>query len=542
LVNGYLSPYYSSNIATATYDLAPAKLTANRSITGTATQIDNLNLIGVGQTAGNPTTAPGSSGSGNSQVGSIPTQIPTNALYSLDAAPGSHYLVETDPAFANYKSWLSSDYMLQTLSLDPALTQKRLGDGYYEQQLVREQVAQLTGRRFLNGYTSDEAEYQSLMNAGVTYAQAHQLVPGIALSAEQVAQLTSDIVWLVDKEVTLPDGSTTHALVPQVYVKLQAGDLNSNGSLIGGDAVNLQVSGNITNNGTIAGRNVLSLTAENINNEGGTISGAVASLAARADINNIGGQISGTDSLTVSAGHNLNVSSTTVDYQAGSANYRNATTTVARTAGLYVTGASGTLLASAGNDINLVAAAIDSKGTAQIQAGNNLNIGTVATRSTLNTDRDADNYEHRTSTSEAGSTITSQRNLSLIAGTDLTVRAATISSTNGGIGFTAGQDINLLAGQATQTMDAANKDVSGGFFSSKTTIDRTSTYDTYALGSTASGNTVTAVAGRDLTVKGSNVVGGQGVTLAAGNQLTVSAAAISIRKKNRGSSVAVVYR
>jgi filamentous hemagglutinin len=43
----------------------------------------------------------------------------------------------------------------------------RLGDGIYEQQLVREQVAQLTGHRFLGNYTSDEQEYQALMDSGL---------------------------------------------------------------------------------------------------------------------------------------------------------------------------------------------------------------------------------------------------------------------------------------------------------------------------------------------------------------------------------------
>ncbi|MDO9365496.1 MAG: S-layer family protein, partial [Methylotenera sp.] len=83
----------------------------------------------------------------------------------------------------------------------PALTQKRLGDGFYEQRLIREQIGQLTGRRFLTGYASDEAQYQALMMNGVTFAQAHQLVPGVALSAAQIAQLTSDIVWLVEQTV-----------------------------------------------------------------------------------------------------------------------------------------------------------------------------------------------------------------------------------------------------------------------------------------------------------------------------------------------------
>ncbi len=68
-------------------------------------------------------------------------------------------LLETGPRFAKYRTWLSSDYMQQQLGLDPTLAQKRLGYGFYEEQLIREQIALLTGRRFLSGYASDRVQY-----------------------------------------------------------------------------------------------------------------------------------------------------------------------------------------------------------------------------------------------------------------------------------------------------------------------------------------------------------------------------------------------
>jgi large exoprotein involved in heme utilization and adhesion len=61
------------------------------------------------------------------------------------------------------------------VQLDPTVTQKRLGDGYYEQSLVRAQVAQLTGRRFLGDFTSDDHEYRALMDAGVSFAKTYNL-------------------------------------------------------------------------------------------------------------------------------------------------------------------------------------------------------------------------------------------------------------------------------------------------------------------------------------------------------------------------------
>ncbi|EHN66495.1 hemagglutinin-related protein [Comamonas testosteroni ATCC 11996] len=51
------------------------------------------------------------------------------------------------------------------------------------QQLICEQVALLTGQRFLDGHASDEAQYQALMDAGVTVAQTWGLLPRVAPAA-----------------------------------------------------------------------------------------------------------------------------------------------------------------------------------------------------------------------------------------------------------------------------------------------------------------------------------------------------------------------
>jgi filamentous hemagglutinin len=51
--------------------------------------------------------------------------------------------------------------------VDGSAQHKRLGDGFYEQRQVLDQIAQLTGRRFLSGDTDALAQYRSLMDAGV---------------------------------------------------------------------------------------------------------------------------------------------------------------------------------------------------------------------------------------------------------------------------------------------------------------------------------------------------------------------------------------
>ena len=80
--------------------------------------------------------------------------------------------MQTDPRFADYRAWTSADYLTSKVPTDPTVTQKRLGDGFYEQQLVREQMTALTGYRYSGDYTSDEQQYRGLMDAAASFAAA----------------------------------------------------------------------------------------------------------------------------------------------------------------------------------------------------------------------------------------------------------------------------------------------------------------------------------------------------------------------------------
>ena len=225
--------------------------------------------------------------------------VPANAMYKTHTEPEAKYLVETDSRFTSYGNFISSDYMLQRLNLDPTQVEKRLGDGFYEEKLVRDQVTELTGRYTLSGYSSAEEQYKALLNNGATYAKEFNLQVGVALSADQMAQLTSDIVWLVEKEV---DGQ--RVLVPQVYLA-QTHVLKDDGALIVADNVQINASGNVTNAGSIAGNNGVQITATNITNYGGTIdSDSLVTLDAGQDLFNFSGVISGKE-VGLTAGRDL---------------------------------------------------------------------------------------------------------------------------------------------------------------------------------------------------------------------------------------------
>jgi len=199
------------------------------------------------------------------------TRLPDNSLFRTHPAPDGQYLVETDPRFTSMKKWLGSDYMQNRLTPNGDTLLKRLGDGYYEQRLIREQVINLTGQRYLDGYNSDEEQFKALMDQGVAFSQRYNLKVGVALTAEQMGLLTQDIVWLVSTNVTLPDGSQQNVLVPQVYARLKPGDLDGSGALLAARNVTLHLGEGLFNSSQIAGREAVKLSADTISNVAGQI-------------------------------------------------------------------------------------------------------------------------------------------------------------------------------------------------------------------------------------------------------------------------------
>ncbi|WNO04236.1 DUF637 domain-containing protein [Rhodoferax mekongensis] len=442
--------------------------------------------------------------------------VPNSSLFQINTNPSANYVVATNPAFTNYNTWLGSDYITSRISLDPSVTQKRLGDGFYEQRLLNEQVAQLTGRRFLGNFTSDDQQYRALMNAGVTYAQTFNLRPGIALTAEQVARLTSDIVWLQQETVTLPDGSQTVALVPQIYLKPRSGDLSPSGGLISGAVVNIDTK-DLNNSGTILGRQVVQINANTINNLGGRVGGDAVGLTAAQDINNTGGTITAKDELTLQAGRDINNTSTTATASTGDSRNGITNTTVDRVAGLYVTGDNGVLLASAGRDINIIAGQIKNTGQdgqTVLVAKNDINLTTLQTRQTNNLEFDAGNYRRATSTAEAGSSIQGTGNVTLSAGNDVNARAARVEAGKT-LDVAAANNIILQAGQATTNVDQMASASGKDLFLSSSIQTRRQEQSATAQVSSLSGQSTQLVANNNLVSIGAKL-GATGVDTGTG--------------------------
>ncbi|WP_137926206.1 hemagglutinin repeat-containing protein [Cupriavidus sp. 2SB] len=451
-------------------------------------------------------------------------EIPSGSLFR----PGSGtHLIETDARFTDYRQWLSSDSMLDQLGIDPEMIEKRLGDGFYEQQLVREQIGQLTGRRFLDGYRSDEAQYRALLANGVTVARDMQLRPGVALTAAQIAQLTSDIVWLVEQRVTLPDGTTATALVPQVYVRTKPGDLKGDGTLIAANVVDLSLRGDLSNTGTIAGRRAIRLVAENVQNLGGRITGDAVGVQAREDIENTGGTIDAGSALRVVAARDLRLASTTRSSETQSGQNTFSRTNVDRVAGLYVSKPGATLTALAGRDMVLDGAQISNTGKAGktvIAAGRDLTLGTVRVGVQEDNVRNAGNALRQGSTQEIGTSIRTNGDVTLSAERDLRARAAQVTSDAGALLAVAGRNTTLTAGENTSNWSEDRDQQRSGLLGSSRTTTRDSLRETTSLATTFSGSTVELHAGQNIDITGSNVVSDLGTRVVARGTLSIEAA------------------
>ncbi|WP_321906121.1 hemagglutinin repeat-containing protein [Paraburkholderia tropica] len=524
-------------VSTTTVASLPAIATGNQSVVTDAQNINITSVNRVGDTVSGTgvagSGATGTGGTGAQTVGSAGVAIPglvlpKNALYSYNTAPGADYLVETDPRFTSYSKFVSSDYMLDALGLNPQDTEKRLGDGLYEEQLVMDQVTQLTGRTFLSGYSDNLDEYTALMNNGVQYAQSLGLTVGVALSAAQMAELTTDMVWLVSQTVTLPDGTQQTVLVPQLYLAQSSTvDLKDSGALVVGNGVSLNASGDVSNSGVVAGDTATTVIGNNVVNRGVIGSDGVTAVAAAQDVTNIGGRIGGVET-TVAAGNDIVNESTTAQASKTIVNggFKSSATGMAVQSTGTISASDGVTL-TAGRDVDINGATVQSGGDTTIEAARNINVGTAALTATQDAGTsDGLNGGHAVQTTNVGSTLTTGGNLTTVSGADTTLTDAKVQSTGdatmiagGNLTVTAAKDTSSYNGQSMGGSIAHHKD---------------STYDETAQGSNvnaggdvtlAAGQAVTGVAGQSsgstLAITGSSVTTG-GVNGATGGAVNLA--------------------
>jgi filamentous hemagglutinin len=258
--------------------------------------------------------------------------------------------------------------------------------------------------------------------------------PGVALTEAQMAQLTSDIVWLVEQTVTLADGSTTTAGAAGLPAPAP-GRPGRQGALLAGANVDIKLGNGLVNTGNIAGRKLVTIDAGNIEHLGGSISGQYVGLSSDKDIRIVGAAVTATDALSVKAAGNVTVAST-VETQQGGGTYQYETNRIDRVAGLYVTNPSGDGMLSvvAGGDISLQAAQIRNAGAdglTQLAAGGTLDVGAIALEERRDATFDERNHQRSSRTTHAASSVQGAGDVVLAAGKDINLAAAQIKAAGG---------------------------------------------------------------------------------------------------------------
>ncbi|WP_052696968.1 hemagglutinin repeat-containing protein [Pantoea sp. SM3] len=484
---------------------------------------------------------------------------------------------ETRQQYTDVNTFLGSSYLLDRLNLKPDNDYRFLGDAAFDTRYVSNAVLNQTGSRYLNGVGSDLDQMRYLMDNAAASQQSLGLQFGVSLTAEQVASLDKSIIWW---EATSVNGQTV--MVPKVYLSEKDAAMN-NGSVIAGNNVTLS-GGNITNSAsTVVAQNAVSADSQNnidnlsaglikaggdlqlgalnnINNVSSTISGKKVALeSVNGDINNttvsaqwtiVGngavqasktllGQtaaITSLDALSLKSGNDINITGASLN--AGGdlllnawhdLSLNNIATSESRKTGnkeTHSSGAESTTVSSGGNltltagqDITSQAAALAAEGNIGLKAGRDINLN-AAESGSGNSERGSNKTVINETVRQQGTEITGKGSTSLTAGRDITSQASNI---------TADQDLSLKAGRNVDLTTATESDYAyreetktkKGFLKKTTTHTIQEDSVTREKASQLSGNTVSVIAGNDLTVQGSSIAGDKGVALSAGHDLNI---------------------
>ena len=466
----------------------------------------------------NPFAQDSSNDASKPTAGTNILSLPTESLYRIHPESTANYVVETYPQFTNKKAFLSSDYMYKEMKTKPENIEKRLGDGLYEQTLVRNQIVSGTGYRFLDGYTDDESQFKALMDAGIAYAKQHGIVPGVALTAEQAASLTSDMIWLV-KDVVMVEGKPVEVIYPKVYLKQSNGlQLHTDGTLISANTLVMNAKKRIHNEGVIQGKTVVLASNQDIINSG-HINADKVGLQSDTTIHQQG-QIVGRDAVELQAKENITFNN--------SIEHLTNQDVLHKAAGIAVTGDSGVMIVSAGNDVNLGGATIEAlgkDGAITITAGHDINSTTDTLTAKKDMTQDGDNYLRTYRQTELGTTIEAGGNVSIGAKNDIKARNLNVSSDSGAVKVIGEHDVSIENGYSESKDAFALKYKEKGLLNKKETKIKTNDESKHALMSTVSGHTVVVGANNDVTLTSSNVVSTAGTSVLAGHDVITDAAA-----------------
>ncbi|HJR33066.1 MAG TPA: DUF637 domain-containing protein [Pseudomonas sp.] len=436
-------------------------------------------------------------------------QLPNGdyGMFIKNPDPTSRYLIETNPNLTNLSRFFGSDYLFKQLNINADSTWRRLGDGLYEQRLIRDAVLAQTGQRFLaSGLTSDYEQYRYLMDNALASKDALRLSLGVSLTGEQVSALTHDIVWMENRIV---DGQKV--LVPVLYLA-QADTRNVRGSsLVQGRDLNLFTGGDLINVGTLRASNNLNIQSAGSVYQGGLVeAGNDLQILAQDSIRNaMAGEIRASQVSLVALRGDIINDRTAIRVRDG-AGMRTLTDAGSRIS------ARENLAVVAGRDLTSHGA-ISSGGNATLTAGQDINLAAKTDTSEKHEFSDGGHKSSiTTDVKNLAATVTVGGNLTLEAGRDVTVIASQVQAGNN-LNIKAGQDFNVTSADDIHNVASKTKD-------GKKRITEENDRTTQVASVLSAGNNFNAQAARDTNLIASKIIAGNEAYLYSGNKLNLLAA------------------
>ncbi|MBY9063222.1 hemagglutinin repeat-containing protein [Sphingomonas yunnanensis] len=379
------------------------------------------------------------------------------SLFTYSDNPSTTALFSTNKGLQSEAELYDSGYFFQRVAPDRATTYARLGDGFLEAMLVTREVQAATGHATLREFGTALDQYQHLLWNAADQQAGLGLHLGVGLTPEQVAKLTAPMVWYVSTRIGDRD-----VLVPVVYLAASDPKAISGGALIDGGNVAIATTAGITNSGTLRASQIVALSASGgdiVNASGGTIAGGTVVAKAAHDIVLQGGS-----------------------------------TLVAN--GYALPGGQGT-----------------AGGVVALQAGHDISSGIVKASNVAFADGRVTSTEKIT-----GATIQSSAGTQLVAGNDIALNAAGLTS-KGSIALAAAGDVTLGGSSATTRSRATTRRSSETDTSTRFTG---TTLDAVGPVSIAAGGTLDMI-GSSITThdKASGWVDlstGKGITIAAAEE------------------------
>ena len=238
----------------------------------------------------------------------------TSAMFTQNMNPSSKYLLETRSKYVDLNKYYGSDYFLSRLGYTPSWNRvRRLGDAYYENQLITRALTEQLGTAFINGKSNEDLIKSLMDNAGMESSRLGLQV-GKELTPEQINGLSKDLIWYVTQNV-----NGVEVLVPKIYLsKNTLATITADGrNKIGGVNGTYIKTDNFVNNGMKIGNGgVTYVQANTIKNETATnllseITGDKTFIHSVGNIENIGGKISGNEAVVLISDNGKVINDTT---------------------------------------------------------------------------------------------------------------------------------------------------------------------------------------------------------------------------------------